>query len=857
MSDSTPMMQQYERLKDRQPDAILFFRLGDFYEMFRSDALEANRILGLTLTQRQGVPMCGIPHHAVRTYIPRLLLAGKKIAICEQTRMNAKGIADREIVQVITPGTLMDEDLLDRKTNNFLLSLSSPSSGIVTWALSDLSTGELEVGNTEESRGGEWLRTALARWPVQEILVQESLLGRHPALAEILAPASGLLVNRFGDWLYDIRECRRKLCTLLGLQTLAPFGLPDESRDLHPACAILQYGEEASCHPLDQIRGISFHDASGCLQLDETSVRNLELLKNIQDGGEGFSLLKLMDHTRTPMGGRLLRRWIVEPLMDRTAVDARLAVVDWFYHDQTALSATRERLGRIQDLERIANRVLADKAHPKDLLALARSLSAVDDIRNAMAGNPLRNAMDLSDEEQETIRQACGEIVSSIHPDAPANHTEGNVIAPGRDQAIDRYRKLQEDSEAILEEYLEEERALSGIPGLRVKYNRIIGYFLEASRSSLAKIPDHFVRRQSLAGGERFTTDRLMALQESILSAADSCLEREKELYISLRNALKPAMPLVVRLGSFLARADVLASFAHLATARGFVRPEMGEDRMLEITGGRHPVVESHVGIGHFIPNDCHLGTEGSPHVCALITGPNMAGKSTYLRQAALIVLMAHMGSWVPATRARIGMCDRIFCRVGASDNLARGESTFLVEMNEAAFILRQASPRSLVIMDEVGRGTSTQDGLAIARAILEHLVGVTNARCLFATHFHELSEGAGFTNLSMSVEELEGRVHFLRKVVEGPSGNSYGIHVAQLAGLPESVIARARECLAGSTPARSTPSEKTPPQGGQRDLFGPGDTLLLEIQSLDPDKLTPRKALEILYGLKERYTAN
>ena len=858
------MMQQYDRIKAAHTDSLVFFRLGDFYEMFRQDALDASRILGLTLTARNGTPMCGIPHHAVKMYIPRLLAAGRKIALCDQTTLPqaGKGIVERQVVQIISPGTLVDEEYLDQSANNFLLSLSRlPHCADLGAALFDLSTGELSVQILAQAELSQDLEALMAKWQPREILLQESLLEDNPVVQVFLRDFPDLVANRFGDWLYDIGATQEQLCRLIGVLSLKAFGLIDQDPLLNPISAILHYGENATRHSLDQVRGLTVIRQDLTLQLDETSVKNLELVRNLHDSTRNFSLLAVLDHTRTPMGARFMRRRILEPLQDRPSIEHRLAEVDALYRQQSTLNRLRDLLSAIADVQRLVNRIALDKAHPKELVALARSVQRMLKIASIIAelGNDTPLVQIFESIGSQQLQAAAQEILATLEDEPSVMLSEGNIIRSGYDQKVDEYRSLRDNSAKILDEYVEAEKLRTGITSLRVRSNNIIGYYLEVTKSNIAAVPAHFRRKQSLVGGERFTTDRLLELEEAINHATELCIDRERTLFLQLRQALKPLIDPCLALSAAIARLDVAAGLAWAATAKGYTRPEIHEDSRLEIKSGRHPVVEEYLGQGTFIPNDAYLASANQPASTALITGPNMAGKSTYLRQTALIVLMAHIGSFVPAESAQIGLVDRIFCRVGASDNLARGESTFLVEMNETAYILRSASQRSLVIMDEVGRGTSTQDGLSIAQAILEYLLQSVRCRCLFATHFHELTAVAdtALCNLSMVVDDQNGRITFLKKVRSGPSNNSYGIHVARLAGLPDSVIDRAEIILAGlPDQVISTHSVPLPLPAIQASLFTLQDQIETELRNFKIEHSTPLQALALVDRWKNLFAS-
>jgi DNA mismatch repair protein MutS len=869
MADSTPMMLQYERIKAEHGDTILFFRLGDFYEMFRQDALDASRLLSLTLTQRNGTPMCGVPHHAARTYIPRLLAAGRKVAICEQVTepQAGKGLVERQVTSIITPGTLLEDEFLEQGNHNFLLSVAAlggvPVDGVpgLSVALFDMSTGDLLVQSAAGTASLSLMETLLAKWQPRELVVQENLVHGHEGLAKTLHDHPELLANRFGDWQYDIKAAEAQLCRLIGVLSLKSFGLEPGDPRLQAVAAVLNYCEHTAKHQLDHIRAVRVISQGESLELDETSVKNLELVRNLHDNTRSFSLLEAIDQTRTPMGARLLRLWVLQPLKERRAIDARLDAIEWLYHRQDRLNDLRDRLRSIADVQRLANRVVLDKAHPKDIMALAVALERMAGVRECLdeggEANPLGPLFATVD--MAAVKGAAAHIRASLLDEPSLLLTEGSIIRDGADAKVDEYRRLKGDSHSILEAYVEQEKAATGIAGLRVRHNNIIGFYLEVTKSNLAAVPGHFLRKQSLVNGERYTTARLTELEEAISHASELCVERERELFLALRQGLKPLLGQFHALAAAVGQADVFAGLAHVATARGYTRPRLADDRRLSIRGGRHPVVENYVGQGRFIPNDIELSTAGRPATTALITGPNMAGKSTFLRQTALIALLAHIGSFVPADEAEIGPIDRIFCRVGASDNLARGESTFLVEMNETALILRAATADSLVIMDEVGRGTSTQDGLSIAQAILEYLLGHTRCRCLFATHFHELTDvpAAGMENLSMAVDESGGTITFLKKVQPGPSNNSYGIHVARLAGIPEPVILRAQLLLDGlpsgfRPPASSVPGGRSAKPVSQASLFSPSDQIETALRNFSVDRSTPLEALNAIAAWKK-----
>lgn len=851
------MMQQYERIKAQHQDSILFFRMGDFYEMFRSDALEASRILSLTLTQRHGIPMCGIPFHASQNYIHRLLSAGRKIAVCEQTSLpgKGKGIVERKVVQVISPGTLVDDAFLQGSEHNFLVSVSFTGDKLGL-AFLDLSTGELGTRLLPLDQGREALLGELASRNPKELVVQESLFHQHPELASVLDMNPDLVLNRYPDWNYDLGRTQEQLCRLFGTLGLQAFGLGDHDQALHPVSALLVYAQDAARHSLDHVRGIRLIKQGDTMVLDESSIRNLELVRNLRDGSRALTLLSVMDQTQTPMGARLLRQWILEPCRRLEDINERLDAVESLYRNQDLLANLRRHFARLHDIERLCTRVSLEKAGPKDCAALCGSLLEVQEIARLSA-----SAFGPGIWDQDDLAKA-GDMANLIQAvivdEPPYQTTDGGYIRPGYNERLDHLRNLASDSQSVLDRYLEDERNQLGLPGLKIKQNRIIGYYLELSRTQTTNIPAHFMRKHSTVNSERFTTKRLMELEDAIEHAGDESRTLELEIFMELRASVARVCSSMVRLARVCARLDVFSSFAWSASLRGYTRPVMREDRMLLVKAGRHPVVEACAEPGTYIPNDLDLAPDHEGGTATmLLTGPNMAGKSTFLRQTALIALMAHTGSFVPAESATVGLVDRIFCRVGSSDNLAGGESTFLVEMHETASILRNASENSLIIMDEVGRGTSTRDGLAIAWAVLEHMVEVLKCRSLFATHFHELTtvKHPAMANFSLKVHEEGEKVIFLKKVIPGAASNSYGIHVARLAGVPEMVNRRAQEVLdwlqrgplsGTEEPPRELVPVKSSPPGGAG-LFTAGEELELLVKGFSVDGSSPLEALQAI----------
>jgi len=885
-SRSSPMLDQYRRIKKENKGNILFFRLGDFYEMFAEDAVEVSALLNLTLTSRNGLPMCGIPYHAAKSYIARLLKLGKKIAICEQlTPPGRNKVIEREVVEIITPGTTVDEDFLDKGSSNYLCCLATAGI-LLSFSYIDLSTGDFYATSFSKDEP-EILRQELERLSIREMLIQESLLEEEKQLAAAIYDRNGIVLNRWADWLFDYQQARERLEKQFGLTNLRSLGLSETSAEILSSGVLLDYLDTTAKNLLPHIRTLKVYHENEFLGIDESSQRNLELLRNLRDGDVRFSLFEVLDETKCSMGKRLLRRRILHPLMDIRMINARLDVVQTLYRDQGRLSRLRELLGRTPDLERLCSRLAMDKAHGRDMLSIKNALVSFN------AVTELTQAVDLRYENEEESQNNLGELdlvrdllERGICDEPSLLLNEGNLIKASYSEELDSLKALKDNARQFLEDYLEEERQASGISNLKIRYNRLIGYFFEVTKAQLNKVPKHFIRRQGVvSGGERYSTDRLAALESEINGASERVVELERKLFLEIRDETKKALCTLACAARRLAELDAAQSLAKAASVRGWNRPELNEGAGLEIYEGRHPVVEAHISRGEYIPNDIILNTEKDGISFAMITGPNMAGKSTYLRSAALITIMAQAGSFVPAREARIGICDRIYCRVGASDNLARGESTFLVEMNETAFILNTATEKSLVIMDEVGRGTGTNDGLSIAWAVSEELLNRIKCRTLFATHFHELSllSHPRLANRSMEVLDSDGNVVFLRKLKEGPAAGSYGIHVASLAGLSQSILQRAwqimellkerdanlddtfhsEKLLQHRETDSVNPNEKTvnkdnissrdfpvpPPVSSQSKI----EKLLQEV---DPEQITPLEALNILCQWKKIISA-
>lgn len=857
MNTTTPMMIQYRRIKQQHKDAVLFFRMGDFYEMFEQDAREVSSLLDITLTKRNNVPMCGIPYHASQSYVARLLKAGKKIAICEQTHVpkTGSGLATREVVEVISPGTVVDENLLERNTNNYLLAVGRFGDKL-SLSYIDLSTAEFCATCFDYDDRSSRLKKEMFRLSPREIIIQESLFEQDEQLNRLLHEREDLVINRYPDWYFDIESSTRELELQLGVKSLKGYGLLDNSPEIISAGAILEYVKSASKNLLAHLNDLKVYTETTFVSLDESTQKNLELIHNLQDGSKRYTLLEVLDQCRTSMGTRRLKQWLLSPLTAEKQIEHRLDCVEFFYRNQILLSSVRDQLTTILDLERLSSKIAVGKAHAKDLLSVKSSLLGIQSIYQLLDEyaqmkpytdtDALKSGLHELTHLEQLLERAIKEEPSVLL-------NEGNIIKEGYNDELDRLHRIKNNAREILQELLTEEKESTGITSLKLRYNRIIGYFLEVTKSNLSLVPDYFMRRQSLVGSERFTTEKLVESESEINNADEKIIELERQLFIQIRDDTAQKIPLIMDFAHFISEIDVLESFAFAATVHGYTKPTISTQRDLKIVEGRHPVVEANLPAGAFIPNSLQLDSRRGYFV--LLTGPNMAGKSTFLRQIALIVLMAQIGSFVPAQESKIGIVDKIFCRVGASDNLARGESTFLVEMNETSNILRSASNRSLILMDEIGRGTGTSDGLSIAWSVLEYILKKIKAKSLFATHYHELAslKNIGILKLTLDVLERKDQVIFLKRVKEGSSSNSYGIHVAQLAGLPDEVIERARRILGQISNRIEVERVPEPVEDKQSQLFSQADMLVEEMLGVDVNRLTPLEALQRLAKWQER----
>ncbi|HHU88420.1 MAG: DNA mismatch repair protein MutS [Sphaerochaetaceae bacterium] len=788
----TPMMAQYLALKENLQDEILFFRLGDFYEMFLEDAKIASSILNLTLTARNGMPMCGIPYHAATNYIKRLLDAGQKVAICEQTEMptGGKTIAKREIVQIITPGTVVEDEFLDSLSNNYLLSISLLKEGVAI-AYSELSSGLFRLQLLPRETRFDSLRALIEELHPREILVNEENYFNDTTFRALIDNLN-TMVTRLPLWYFSIKEGFNRLRSHLETHSLKQFGFQEGDGELSAGGALLYYLQESSQSSLSQITTFEKVERGRYLLIDEATRRNLELVRNLHDNSTKGTLFSAINQTVSSGGARLLNRWIATPLSRLEEILERQGWVTWFLDNPSERSRIRSLLSKSRDVSRLSSRVAMRRATPQDLMAIAISISILRELQEEHSETYLKFIKGyLKEEERRALAELEEKIKAALKEEVSGLYTPGKVIKKGYNGELDRLRSLTLEGSSKLEEYVERLKDENSIPTIKLGDNKIIGYYLEIPKTHTSKVPQWFYRKQTLVNAERYTTEELVALEGEINSASELCDTLERSLFEEVLTLTATFTAPLLAMGELFNTLDVLQSFAHGAHLFNYTKPEMVEGDFLEIEEGRHPVVEQFLPLGKFVANPLKIGEDGE-RFC-LITGPNMAGKSTFLRQNALIVLMGHLGAYVPATRAKIGLIDKLFCRVGSSDNIARGESTFLIEMQETAFILQTATKRSLAIMDEIGRGTSTQDGMSLAYAIMESLIE-KGVKTLFATHYHELTmlDTSNIQLLTLAVAETNRKIVFLKRVKEGVADSSYGLHVAKMAGIPTDVIKRA-----------------------------------------------------------------
>ncbi len=849
MIEPTPMMRQYLTLKAQHQDKILFFRLGDFYEMFLEDAHEASKLLGLTLTQRQGVPMCGIPYHAASTYIKKLLDLGKRIAVCEQNApQGGKGMMGREVVEVLSPGAVVDDNLMNGGASQYLVALFWQNQHCAL-AASDFSTGEIWTTVVRWEKG-EALQRELLRFQPREILLEEGVREAYPELASWEKSESSPLITELPPWYFELARTKDRVLRHFEVMSPAALGWQPHSLELIPLGVLLAYADSRwpGKNP-EHLKKLKKYRPEDYLGIDEATAKSLEL-SDRNRGGEGFTLWKVLNSTETAPGARLLKSWIHFPLKNLDEILARQADVAYYVESPSPHQQIRDTLSGMLDWERLTSRLVLDKASPRDLGGLLVCLERTGDLAKFWDQRRLDNApISLSQEVQQELASEQEFLRSALNKELPLVLQDGGVFAPGFNAQLDQDRFARDHGEELIQGYAEKEKQKSSLNTLRIKSNKILGYFFEVSRVQAQNLPSHFRRKQSLVGTERYTTDELEALQVTVETAQARVLEIERNLYEDLIKRLRSHVVAFQKAAQFCSYVDAVQSLATVARRFHYTRPELHPGYDLEIRAGRHPMVEAALKETPFVPNSVNFSETDVLH---LLTGPNMAGKSTFLRQTALIVLMAQMGGYVPAEFARVGIVDQIFCRVGSGDDLSRGESTFLVEMNETSYILRQATSASLIVMDEVGRGTSTRDGLSLAWALCEYLLNRIRAKTLFATHYHELTalEHPEKHNFCLAVEEDGADVIFLRRVIPGAADHSYGIYVARLAGLPTELLQRATSILEGLLPENEVSlGEKqkkkvieTPIV--QASLFDENELLLTEIAGLELNRLTPLEAL-------------
>lgn len=850
----TPMMIQYRSVKEKYKNEVVFFRLGDFYEMFDDDAVEISKLLNLTLTHRASQKMCGIPYHAAKIYIARLLRFGKKIVICEQVGeipKGTKGITERKVVEIITPGTAVDDEYLEGIEANYLAALSA-TKGKMGFAFIDVTTASFKATSWGASKLCEHFGKELHRINPKELILPISLKN-NKEIQDVLCSSENIAVSYYPDWDFSADLSFKKLTAQFKTANLKAFGLEKDDAEIAPAGFLLDYLEKTTNTKIPHINSIQIYKDAEYLVMDDSSLRNLEITRNMRDGSSSYTLFECVNFTRTPMGARLLRSWLLFPLINLKLIDERQVRIQKIVDNRVLLERLKTDLSAVLDVERLASRIAMEKAHPKELQALNTSLRMWSKIKSYLVD------FDFSFISTENAQIICDLISNSVLENPSTNITDGGIIKEGWSKELDHWRDIHNNFNSVLTEYENEEKEKTGISTLKIKYNNSAGYFIEISRGKLASVPNHFIMRRALVNGDRYTTERLQQLEQDLNESSAKILELERDLYVEIRRTLQKYVPYLRQIAEEISNTDVIYSFAQAAILNKWVCPQLLDSTVFEIKNGRHPVVEKHLPIGEFVPNDSFLSAENDENPSfALITGPNMAGKSTYLRQNALIALLAQTGSFVPADSAKIGIVDRIFCRVGASDNLAKGESTFLVEMTETANILHAATNKSLVIMDEVGRGTSTEDGLAIAKAVSEYLLDTLKCKTFFATHYHELSrlEHPCLKFLCMDVLEQDGSVVFLRKIKEGVTKNSYGIHVAKLAGIPQVVIERANKILKeiqtfyGENEIFN--EQLNIEQSQKEDFHSPGlfsdeEIIISEILSVDLNNMTPMNALQTI----------
>lgn len=877
LNNQTPLMRQYQEIKDRYPFATVFFRLGDFYEMFGNDAIEAAPILEVTLTKRTNTPMCGVPYHAINGYLQKLVKAGKKIAICEQLEEPGAGkkIVKRDVVRLITPGTILEDNLLTAKVNNYLAALcfrndTSQANGEdeVGVAFVDISTGEFFT--TQASKN--IVLQELAKTQANEILISKDFTCSKTLKA---LKETQTTITQVESYLFSTERAQEKIKQSYKIHSLKPFGLDTKPLSAGACAALLAYIENTQLSNLPNLSNIRYYSLDNFMSLDEAAIKNLELVRALNTQSTQGSLLEVIDKTLTPMGARMLRSRLLKPLLILDEIKARQSAVEFFVENTLVRKTISEYLKKISDIERILGRIASNTANPRELLGLKTSLDATVEIKQALIPAGILSLPKAISEIKEDINikiDVALLIEQTINPEPPINFKMGGIIKTGFNTELDELNALRTDTKKLISEIETTEKQKTGITSLKVGYTSVYGYYIEITKSYLHLTPQHYIRKQTVTGGERFITPELKAFEEKVLTAEDKIIKLELFLFNMLKQEILTHTQELRKCASAIAELDFFVSLSWVAALNNYVKPQLNDSLQINITDGRHAVIEKHIKSGSFVPNDTLL--DGHANHLMLITGPNMAGKSTYLRQVALICILAQIGSFVPAQQANLSIVDKIFTRIGSGDNLAGGESTFMVEMRETAHILNQFTQRSLIILDEVGRGTSTYDGISIAKAVVEYLnlpriKNGAGPKVLFATHYFELTNMAqtqeGITNFNIEVKEWQGEVIFLHKIIPGAADRSYGIHVAKLAGLPDLVIKKASKTLAeletklplsenniGNNSPQLSLNYK-PIQVKENTSFL--SDIMLELKSIDLENITPIEAFKYLLELKNRLT--
>ncbi len=867
----TPAMKQFHRFKQMHPDCIMFFRMGDFYETFYEDAKTCSKVLGLTLTSRSKgnnpIPLAGVPYHAVEGYLKKMLQAGYRVAVCEQVEdpKTAKGVVKRDIVRIVTPGTLTDDILLDAKEDNYLcaVSLGTKKHAAISWV--DISTGHFFVQELPEEK----LLDELLRLSPAECLLAdrrgELFEAETKKLTREVKQLTSAIITERPSWYFDPYQARQRLLKHFGTATLEGFGIGDDEDDLiPPAGAIIEYLNETQKTTLGHIRNLKKISRRNFLQIDPASLRSLEILRTIRTESKKGSLLECLDQTITGMGARMFRSWLCMPLCKLTTIELRQDAVEEIKDADAKLADIRRLLTNISDTERIAARISTFRASPRDLVALAATLRQIPLLKEILQQFSCELLMQLGD-KCDSMDELADLLEAAIEPEPPSHVRDGGVIRAGFSEELDRLRSISRDGQSWLRNYQQQQAERAGIANLKVGYNKVFGYYIEVSHSAADKVPADYVRKQTIKNAERYITDELKEYETQALSAEEKALELEQQLFDQLRRQSAQYVGRLQALAETVAQCDCLAALAYLARRRNYIRPKITDGSQLVIQEGRHPVLAETLG-AEFVPNDVELG-DGVGDIL-VITGPNMSGKSTYIRQVALLVLMAQTGSFIPAEDAEIGLVDRIFTRVGASDELVRGQSTFMVEMTETANIINNATDKSLVILDEVGRGTSTYDGLSLAWAITEYIANKLKCRTLFATHYHELTELSelfgNVNNCNVAVREWMDEVVFLHKILPGGTDKSYGIHVAKLAGVPKTILDRSNEILEEleSTFQKEATGEhlsrhKTKEPDKDTLFVEKHKSVLEKLASTDVNNLTPIEAINLLNEIKNEINKN